>query len=457
MGLNDRVFKVTLDGVDFVDFDGTEGLFVETSWHPAVAVRRRGALGGRGPYMPVEEMVPVIVRGSTVGEVLERRDKLAQIVERAADWQERKSTAPVVLNFHFDQSSATSGQCAILGPPARRPVLEFRGLPEKVSTNFQQDVMWRFMRAAQWLVTEDSDTTLAVEVAEIATANMAAEESFLSPTRLLSATLPTAVTSDVTPSGFVIVTADTGMEIGTGGTWPTADWDTTSSSPYNGLDDLIHFTKGGVTDAYVLIGATESVLRDAKRVTAFVCVKVTAGTWKATPYLQIGASSSFPDDGSFVVGTPIYIDNTNPEVHALAAVSIPVVRDDKARFQFMYIRFERVEGSGVLSVNYWCLVNASDENTNVIRLTQGTKPSTAAKFEVNHQLLQSPQPFVGLNEGPTQPLGDAVPLVYEHSPYWFTRAEDLNLVYLWTLGANWRFTFDITHTVARYPGHLLPQ
>ena len=454
-----RVFDFQSGGATIIDFDGNHGYFVNINWRPGVAERRFSELGGRGPYGDVQEEIPLVVRGASSDQVVQRRDALAMAVDQAYTWLRRGNVNPVYMRYRSGGSTlATPTVCPVLGPVPGKPTLSFSGWPELVGVNYQQDVVFRFVRHGQHLGVEDWAVSSQVEAAVVSSVTMGNEERWLSPTRLLSSDLAVSG-GGLTPVGFVVLVKEKNMEVLTGGVW--TGWSTDSSAGDNALDSLTHTTTGADSHVLLSVGAGPTNLRAGNRVQTFVAARVDGAntTWKVTPYLQIANAPSFPADGSFIVGASTYIRSQSPQVYPLSSIAIPSAKGSLADFGFMYVRYERLEGTGMITVNYHVLVNSGDGECNILKITQGADNNSQGGLLVDHQLPDLPTPLVGFL-GATQPLGSVIPLAYRGNPYFYTMSENLEILYLLTEQdtTDWRpGVFNETTTVTRRSGYLLPQ
>lgn len=126
-----------------IDFLAAAAVWRVGQWSPAVAVRRAGELGGRGPYEDVDEAMTISIAGASAQSHLA---SLRGLLEQAARWARGEPVG--VVKLHYKPTASSEELTAVVMGGSVE-------LPENyVNTGAQQmidPVVVRFRRAALWL------------------------------------------------------------------------------------------------------------------------------------------------------------------------------------------------------------------------------------------------------------------------------------------------------------------
>lgn len=158
------ILKIS-DGTTTVDFIN-DAAYRVSSWSPAVPTRRKGELGGRGPYEDVVEAMTISVSGS---QTLTKLQTLQQLMDQAERWTRGEPEAAVLLHYKPTASSEEL-KTVILGPDGDAAMLELPGTYALgPATQMIEPVGLRFRRLGVWLgaeATYDSGTAQTMPVVE---------------------------------------------------------------------------------------------------------------------------------------------------------------------------------------------------------------------------------------------------------------------------------------------------
>ena len=150
-----KLTKTSITGVETAEVDFVaDAAYRVVSWSPAVAQRRVGDLGGRGPYEDVEEEMTIVITGASA---LSKLQTLMGTLDQAARWARGEPVGKVLFRY---QPTA--------GSPELRAVVLGGGeveLPDKYALaptlTVIDPVVVRFRRSALWLGDDEvkTDTT----------------------------------------------------------------------------------------------------------------------------------------------------------------------------------------------------------------------------------------------------------------------------------------------------------
>lgn len=153
--------KIT-DGTTTIDFINNAAYRV-TSWSPAVATRRAGDLGGRGPYSEVIEEMSLFIGPSpspAAASPMKNFGTLNRLLDQAERWNRAERVDPVYLVVKMTSTSqelraviygpATPGEAMTELPPRYGDAAAMAAL---------DPVILRFKRGALWLGDSETKTT----------------------------------------------------------------------------------------------------------------------------------------------------------------------------------------------------------------------------------------------------------------------------------------------------------
>lgn len=146
--------KIT-DGSTTVDFLN-DAAYRVTSWSPAVATRRVGELGGRGPYGEVVEEMELFIKSGTY-QPMRSLALLTALLDQAEQWS-RGANVPAVHLVVKMTATSEELRAVITGPPA--PGAEMVELPSRygdtTATVVISPVRLKFKRSGLWLGAEST-------------------------------------------------------------------------------------------------------------------------------------------------------------------------------------------------------------------------------------------------------------------------------------------------------------
>lgn len=176
-----------------------------TSWSPAVARRRAGMLGGRGPYEDVDEELTITISGANVMDAL---GTIEQLFDQACRFGRGEPVNPVYFDY---QPTSTAGyyRVVILGPPDSGQMIE---MPDNSlmgpTITVLDNVVLRFKRQGLWLnVNTVTSTSGSTTNGDITTISGLTATPVPSPVRL-TVNLPSTVSDYRGPfDSFVLMTS----------------------------------------------------------------------------------------------------------------------------------------------------------------------------------------------------------------------------------------------------------
>jgi hypothetical protein len=177
---------------------------VRGTWAPAIATRRRSALG-RGPWDDVVEEWDLIVKGADTATALSNLATLARLLDNADRfWRLGENVSPVLLKYAPQGSTifstANPATCLVLGrTPQDRTNISLPANANDVGMLFEiRPVHLRFVRTGQWLNPTVETTTITAAAANptVQTANFTSNLTIASPTQFTCNFLSTGVYGD---------------------------------------------------------------------------------------------------------------------------------------------------------------------------------------------------------------------------------------------------------------------
>ncbi len=451
--------------------DGSGGqtsyALIRSTWAPAVTGLRRSALGGRGPYEDVVEMLVLNIYGATAAAAMANVATLARLLEQAERWARGENVAVVLAKLAPQGSTvaatATPYQAAVLGRAAgdQTAGVELSAQWDQVGQAFVVPaVRVRFVRHGLWLLAEDSAASSGTDNGDLATITLSSAASDPSPTRLsitnyLWARAGQAVQAR-SNGGFLLLTdGATDLKIldtdlgDTGVLWiKTSD---AAKKPYGGTY-VLRYTPTGTTESASSANLVVSGLNSAaERVGVFANLRnnsnstsfrlrawVKSYVWNHTPQVVIPAYGS---DGAY----PAWV--------YLGAVSA------RGALASVQLRATASAAAGSLDCDCIVLANLTNPLTQVVALLPETnQDGSSGTLAVDHQLLTKPNGAVL--------AATNYPLSYRGDIALHTRAANLYGLLLATGGVGgydyWRqwdgtsALFSNAWTGVRRPGALVP-
>lgn len=179
-------------------------MLARDGWAPAVAGRRRSALGGGELFLPVVEEIDVYAMGASAAAALANVETLAILLDQAERWNNQEVLSTVRLQYRPTGGAATA-ESVVLG---RAEGDETNGINLDVEFNrelnaYMIKLKLRILRRGYWCTTLDTDTVAAA-------ANPAVLSLACSP----AASIPVPVEIDLT--GFTTAAATGNVQIPAG-------------------------------------------------------------------------------------------------------------------------------------------------------------------------------------------------------------------------------------------------
>lgn len=142
--------------VDFL----ADAAYRVSRWEPAVATRRAGELGGRGPYNDVVEEMVISISGSAT---LTKLEQLQALLDRAQRWA--RGEPETVVIFHYQPTASSQVfQVPVLGAPGGdEPMIVLPpGFALGPATQMIDPITLRWLRPGLWLGDTVSATSSSV-------------------------------------------------------------------------------------------------------------------------------------------------------------------------------------------------------------------------------------------------------------------------------------------------------
>lgn len=171
-----QILKIS-DGTTTVDFVTSTSGYAVSKWNPAVAKRRPGMLGGRGPYAEVVEEMEITVNGT---DALSKLTTLQNLMDQAQRWARGEPVAAVLLHYQPDTGS-TELKSTILGAASGDMVELPRNFPMGPYYDYIDPVRLRFRRLGLWLGETVTATSGAGNNPSVLTINMTTSVDVDSP------------------------------------------------------------------------------------------------------------------------------------------------------------------------------------------------------------------------------------------------------------------------------------
>jgi hypothetical protein len=355
-----------------------------TQWNPAVATRRAGEIGGRGPYNEVVEEMTLFIGGATA---LAKLQALQLLLEQAVVWS-KGGTASSIL-FHYKATASSSElKTVILGPPAPgEPMIE---LPPNfslaVNTQAIEPVIVRFKRLGWWLGADDSNNSSSVAHPTTATIANFTDVNADSPVILK---LNSIANADHAKNSFLLMASEVNtagaanyIQIINAEILTTTNWTSVSDTANKARNsNVLRYTPTLTTVSNGIQGAITTT--SANRWAIFV------------NYRNNSAGTSFKIRGGINSNlfTPFYVvpaGFSTPKWVYLGTVETP----GSQLAEYVFLSAQASAASGSIDFDSIALL-AMDKNGQAIAIQDGGGESAVSSSTVvDHRLLSYPSPLV---------------------------------------------------------------
>lgn len=454
--------KIT-DGTTEVNFL-TDAAYRVSKWAPAVAVRRAGELGGRGPYEDVVEEMEISISGASA---LAKLETLQQLFDQATRWSRGEDVDAVLLRYE-PVAASSELKVVILGPPA--PGEAMIELPPNYTlspvVSMIDPVVLRFRRTGLWLgeetTAQSSSTGVQFRNSITLTGTAGSVES---PFALVLQTMPDY--EKVIYDSFILVSSATTAAEALERVYVFEAESMTGVSGYSSVSDTTNKARGNnvlrytpsVTTAVMGTGITitSDVDQSARRWGVFVSYRNNSASTAFTVDFELSTS------GEYAFTPKAYIPGgvTTPRWLYLGSVSLT------NGLNAIDIRVQASAASGTIDFDAVALLAMDSPVTDraVAVLSKAPYGDTFAsdyQLWVDHQMITRPAPAIYYTDG-TEVLRQ----VYQGDPALFLRpgAAGVGFVWLGTGGSNvdhWRTTDGGAATISttvqarRLRGYLTP-
>jgi hypothetical protein len=465
MPTNAYAYFVITDGTTTVTFeDGAGGTsnyhILAGSWNPAVAGLRRSQLGGVGPYNDVTESFEINIRDTSVSGCLAKAQTLNSLLNQAERFYSGENVSPVLVKFCPKGATVSSVaaplQAMIIGTgrgDGTEAALSLGPVFDTVSSTYNlTPVRVSFVRRGAWLHTETAASSSATTNGSIASTDLTAVASNLSPVKV---SFTNGYWGGATKSCYVITADDTATA---NDSIDILDAEGASSigAPYTSVNDsaksarntnVLRYTPAGTTEATGGFIATSnltgtsglfSILINARNNSAttsfYVRFAAIGDGFVYTPRISIGpysgtASTSWTYVGYISIGV---LGGVYPYITASAA-------------------------AGSLDIDSVVIVKSSSLTTNVLKVVPEiliNSLDTGITYTVDHRSLTNLNPLVSSTKGGSTYTngysGGAA--IYSSSRYIFSEVLQNGTADVWSQG-----TIANTWTMTRTGAYLVPQ
>lgn len=453
-------YLIITDGVATATFaDGAGGntnwgVRAQT-WAPNVAPLRRSPLGGRGPYADVVEELTINVRdsGATAAAAMANLNTLSLLLDQAERWARGEFVNAVLVKYVPQGSTiaanATPYQAVVLGR-ASEDMGAMLGLPPRWDQLGMIKELWdvkvRFVRTGQWLLGDQQASTVPSLTSGVVTdVAFASGLGGATPHAPLAMTLGTWTTTNVATlnSGFLMCTGNTpGSENGI--KVSTAPFSGLGTGGYTNINESANNAISGANTArYTPTGTAFSRCRvgpinwtAAHRLGIFATVRNN----DATKSYQIRAGYSKDTAAVSAVRTgTVVVDgsSTSPQAIFIGILTIP-----NAQYGDVFIEIAASATGSTFDIDQIVVVCLDDDTSCVLghdgMNMSGTFGAGVTVFlDIQNQILTRPEPFVGVHQ---QSVTDGIALTYRGDARFRTGLTEINVLWLTTSGAKWRFS-----------------
>lgn len=446
------------------------------SWAPAVAPRRRSAIGGAPPVDDVAEELRLAVTDTTAAGVYAKIQALNDLLDQAEVWSYGDNASPVLLQYSPGDSTVSSSanplQAAIIG---RAPDDESRAmvLPEAFSdgaiTKYMASITVRFWRRGQLLRATDTANASGTSSAKISIT--LTSHGRLSPVVLSTDNLSQSATKSLIQGSYLITTAEAAaidVQNAASAVIPsnmTAAASSMATFPAGGGNIL----RTTASPAQFRLGPATALRTRKLAVFAMVCQTVAGDTWQIIPRFTPDSLSASLQQQQYLPPVVISAGTVVPFPLFLGLVT------PGFDLRVCYFDITRLSGSGQLEFDIVVFVATDDLACTILAigdsLTAGAIDrrgfgAVSNSLVIDHQLLTKPDPKV-VHRDNTAAFYD-IGLSTRGNPMVMQRGANLTL--LWLAGAqsnaanHWRVpnsgvsaAQSNTWTVTRSRAYLAPE
>lgn len=431
------------------------------TWGPAIAARRRAALG-RGPWDDVTEEWEMIVKGTDAATAMSNLETLTRLLDNADRfWRLGENVSPVLLKYAPQGSTIFStsnpATCLILGrSPGDNTSLNLPLVFNDVGMLFEiRPVYLRFLRTGEWLnPTSEQAVTSAAANPTVQTANFASTLALASPLKLsvsfnfggggaadANASAPAVVLTATNTTRLQIYEAESGS-LGTNVT-STAD----AAGKARG-GSVARYAPGVLSTSITIDIAAGSFDGNCRRLAIWAPVRNNSAT--TTWSLRANAQHNSTNNAA---GPTVAVDtsSTSPRLMFLGILS--------SRLSIQKIQFVLTASaaSGSLDIDYFVVQAIDDECSGAVAIYGPTiLPLGGDPTIIDPRPLEFPTPLL------TETANLTI-LTYAGDAFLMSKGQSFAAVWLGTFGTFWRSVnagnniVDCTWTANRYNGYLSPR
>lgn len=194
-------------GDKVVDLVNSDRLRLAPGWVPKVALRSNSRVGGRSPFMPVGENLPIYVTGLDATDTIDAIDEILAMADRARDYALHETGDPVIFRWRSAESDYLEPLSCLVTDIDDRELVQLASEYHKKITAGGVVVELNFTRRGEWLFPAVSQTlagSTGYWTAPLTINNW--------PQSLAPAPLTVQITANTTPSpatfylnGFVVL------------------------------------------------------------------------------------------------------------------------------------------------------------------------------------------------------------------------------------------------------------
>lgn len=457
------------DTVTIADGSGgpTSYKLIYATWAPQVAGKRGSELDAGGPYAEVDEVMQLIVSGSTVPDVLANVEKLNRLLDEAEDWARGDSATPVLIKYSPKGATVSSAasplQAVVLGrsPSVANGPLQLPTVFSDLDGNnlYVLDVTISFRRRGQWIGADESaGPATAGPAGDVTSVSFGTTHKTRSPVTIQF----TGFASQAVPyDAFLILAANSGdIEV-----VEAEDLVGTSANGYSEVNDgngqrgagVLRYTPADTN--YNISPSTMTLSMRPKRVAVYAVMRPNSVSVAFNVQMWLGIDLS----GLNMVSLPVkQIYNwgaTEPRVVALGIASSPVP------FASFYLMTQAMTVSSSLDIDYFVFVNLDNPHSQVLGLDAFVMGGGGAmRLYIKDNVLSELTPFVGSTDAAAETT--KVPTGYRGSPYLTAYGQNLYACLVMTGGSGagnrWRYTEggavdNLQLSATRRKAYLTPQ
>lgn len=363
-------------GTEMIDVTNDYGYRLSLdSWQPKVAQRSPSMLGGKSPYSPVEEQIPLQIRAESPDGITRAINKLNRMLEAADIFYQYETGTPVVMYFRtgdaWDKQPLACLVRRSMGPVTLPS--NFISMMEgdyRTKGYLAVDVVLRFERDGLWLYQSEAQTSASASsyFQNIYTFNFANDiAQHSSPAQYV---LQIVTNSTVSPVGYFVLQSAGYFELKT---TPSAGTYVATAETGSTSGNVFRVSASGKLN-WGLTGTSTNINHHI-----FVKLRANSGSWRIRA-VDYAYSDQF--------NTPyMTITGTSPQILYLGLFR----RDNMGSIGVQYI----MDSAGTLDIDS-VLVVGVDHDTNVVGFSTTQTASSTPITTVGAAPLTRLSPFINL-------------------------------------------------------------